>query len=88
MLTTGVLSREIVDAKTTRAEKVLEEHEVEDEESDKEQISSALYYPHQAPSPDALQDLSIEDARKKKEVGHCIVAPLVYLPCYESLSEV
>lgn len=31
----------------------------EDEESDKEQISSALYYPHQAPSPDALQDVSI-----------------------------
>ncbi len=36
--------------------------DVEDEEdgSDKEQISSALYYPHQVPSPDSLQDVSIE----------------------------
>ena len=34
--------------------------EEEEDESDKEQISSALYYPHQAPSPDALQDVSIE----------------------------
>ncbi len=32
----------------------------EEDESDKEQISSALYYPHQAPSPDALQDVSIK----------------------------
>lgn len=32
----------------------------EEDESDKEQISSALYYPHQAPSPDALQDVSID----------------------------
>lgn len=30
----------------------------EDEDSDKEQISSALYYPHQAPSPDPLEDLN------------------------------
>ena len=33
--------------------------EEDEDESDKEQISSALYYPHQAPSPDALQDVSI-----------------------------
>ena len=32
----------------------------EEDESDKEQISSALYYPHQAPSLDGLQDVSIE----------------------------
>ena len=32
----------------------------EEDESDKEQISSALYYPHQAPSPEPLQDASIE----------------------------
>lgn len=38
----------------------------EDEESDKEHISSALYYPHQVPSPEALQDVSIHDARKTK----------------------
>ena len=38
----------------------------EDEDSDKEQISSALYYPHQVPSPEALQDVSIDDARKAR----------------------
>ena len=38
----------------------------EEEESDKEQISSALYYPHQVPSPEALQDVSIDDARKAR----------------------
>ena len=41
------------------------EQENEDEES--EHISSALYYPHQAPSPDALEDISIDDARKRRD---------------------
>lgn len=41
----------------------------EDDESDKEHISSALYYPHQTPSPDALQDVNIDEARKRKEEG-------------------
>lgn len=40
----------------------------EEEESDKEQISSALYYPHQVPSPEALQDVSIDDARKARVI--------------------
>ena len=39
--------------------------ENEDEES--EHISSILYNPHQAPSPDALEDVSIENARKTKD---------------------
>ncbi len=43
--------------------------EPENEEDESEQISSALYYPHQAPSPDALQDVSIDDARKIKEAS-------------------
>ena len=43
------------------------EEEDEEEGSDKEQISSALYYPHQAPSPDALQDVNIGEARDEKE---------------------
>lgn len=42
-------------------EKPAEPEEEDDEESDKEQISSALYYPHQAPSPNALEDVSIDD---------------------------
>ncbi|KAK4696572.1 inositol-hexakisphosphate 5-kinase, partial [Lecanoromycetidae sp. Uapishka_2] len=40
-------------------------HETDEEEP--EHISSALYYPHQAPSPDALEDVSIGDARKAKD---------------------
>ena len=39
----------------------------EDEES--EHISSILYNPHQAPSPDALEDVSIDNARKLKEAS-------------------
>ena len=41
--------------------------ELETEEDESEHISSALYYPHQAPSPDALEDISIDDARKRKD---------------------
>ena len=40
---------------------------LENEEEESEHISSALYYPHQAPSPDALEDISIDDARKRKD---------------------
>ena len=46
---------------------VIKVHEADEDESDKEQISSALYYPHQAPSPDALKDVDINEARKEKE---------------------
>lgn len=41
--------------------------EPENDEEESEHISSALYYPHQAPSPDALEDISIDDARKCKD---------------------
>ena len=50
---------------TLNSSHVLEDPENEDEEA--EHISSALYYPHEAPSPDALEDVSIDDARKAKE---------------------
>ena len=42
----------------------------DEEESDKEQISSALYYPHQAPSPDAQEDpnISPEDNGKGSKI--------------------
>ena len=43
------------------------DEENEDEES--EHISSILYNPHQAPSPDTLVDVSIDDARKLKEAS-------------------
>lgn len=38
----------------------------DEEESDKEQISSALYYPHQAPSPDAQEDPNISPEENGK----------------------
>ena len=60
-------SRVAENSVVTHEERVVEEHETEDDESDKEQISSALYYPHQAPSPDALQDVNIDEARSKKD---------------------
>jgi len=49
------------------AQKLSGSPEGDDEESDKEQISSALYYPHQAPSPDALEDVSLGESRKHQE---------------------
>lgn len=36
--------------------------EEEDDSDKEEQISSALYYPHQAPSPDALEEVNIDTA--------------------------
>ena len=42
----------------------------EEEESDKEQISSALYYPHQAPSPANLEDVSIESLDELEDSQH------------------
>ena len=50
---------------TLNSSQAIEDPENEDEEA--EHISSALYYPHEAPSPDALEDVSIDDARKVKE---------------------
>ena len=40
--------------------------DLENEDEEAEHISSALYYPHEAPSPDTLEDVSIDDARKAK----------------------
>lgn len=48
----------------------------EEYDSEKEQISSALYYPHQAPSPEALHDVSIDDARKAKDAQESLTKRL------------
>ena len=40
-----------------------EDYDGDDYESDKEQISSALYYPHQAPSPDLSGDVDVNGTR-------------------------
>lgn len=47
----------------------VEEPEEDDEESDKEQISSALYYPHQAPSPSALEEVNIDGTSHFEDDG-------------------
>ncbi|KAL9042687.1 MAG: hypothetical protein Q9214_003705 [Letrouitia sp. 1 TL-2023] len=52
-----------------------EEEEDADDESDKEQISSALYYPHEAPSPDAFDSEKDDtglasEALKRGEIGN------------------
>ena len=60
--------------------------EPENEEEESEQISSALYYPHQAPSPDALEDISIDDARKRKE-AHLDTEPNLPDPALPITSE-
>ena len=44
-----------------------DEYDGEEGESDKEQISSALYYPHQAPSPSSLEDVDLDEARQSAE---------------------
>ena len=63
----------------------------DDEDSDKEQISSALYYPHQVPSPEALQDVSIDDARKAREAeepGPQLPEPAISTSAEEAPEEV
>ncbi len=52
----------------------------DEEESDKEQISSALYYPHQAPSPDAQEDLNLSPEGNGEGGGNTDKSPLEPLP--------
>ncbi|KAL9602501.1 MAG: hypothetical protein Q9219_001795 [cf. Caloplaca sp. 3 TL-2023] len=40
-----------------------------DEDSDKEEISSALYYPHEAPSPDAFEDFRANSKISTHNIG-------------------
>ncbi|KAL8901979.1 MAG: hypothetical protein Q9207_004936 [Kuettlingeria erythrocarpa] len=40
-----------------------------EEDSDKEEISSALYYPHEAPSPDAFEDINSIQQDSVKTLG-------------------
>ena len=60
--------------------------EPENDEEEAEHISSALYYPHQAPSPDALEDISIDDARKCKD-SHLEIEPNLPEPALPIVSE-
>ena len=51
----------------------------DEEESDKEQISSALYYPHQVPSPHSPEDSNISpegDGKDSGKIGKSQLAPL------------
>lgn len=52
----------------------------DEEESDKEQISSALYYPHQLPSPDGQEDANISPDGDGEGLGDTATTPLEPLP--------
>ncbi|KAL6719463.1 inositol polyphosphate kinase kcs1 [Lecanora helva] len=60
------LGYENVDTDALDGEKINED---ENEDEDAEHISSILYNPHQAPSPETLEDVTIEDARKAKDLS-------------------
>ncbi|KAL8644839.1 MAG: hypothetical protein Q9210_007045 [Variospora velana] len=63
--------------------------EVEGEEdSDKEEISSALYYPHEAPSPDGFEDLKDAQSAPSNKTSHKVFpSPLEQLPAPEDGEE-
>lgn len=52
----------------------------DEEESDKEQISSALYYPHQLPSPDAQEEPAVSPDGDGDGLGDTETTPLEPLP--------
>ncbi|KAL8792130.1 MAG: hypothetical protein Q9195_005305 [Heterodermia aff. obscurata] len=51
------------------------EDDIDEDSSDKELISSALYYPHQIPSPDALEGVSREQGIDAKDSEHVLRLP-------------
>ena len=51
------------------------EDDIDEDSSDKELISSAMYYPHQTPSPDALEGVSREQRMDAKDSDHVLRLP-------------
>ena len=51
------------------------EDDIDEDSSDKELISSALYYPHQIPSPNALEAVSGEQSIDAKDSDHVLRLP-------------
>ena len=51
------------------------EDDIDEDSSDKELISSALYYPHQTTSPDALESVSQEQSIDAKDSDHVLRLP-------------
>ncbi|KAL8965367.1 MAG: hypothetical protein Q9197_006550 [Variospora fuerteventurae] len=59
-----------------------------EEDSDKEEISSALYYPHEAPSPDGFEDLKDAQSAPSDKTSHKdSPSPLEQLPAPEDGEE-
>lgn len=59
-----------------------------EEDSDKEEISSALYYPHEAPSPDGFEDLKDAQSAPSNQTSHKDTpSPLEQLPAPEDGEE-
>lgn len=63
-----------VDAATNESRPDTED-DLDDDSSDKELISSAIYYPHQVPSPDALESLTLEKGIGANDSDHVIQIP-------------
>lgn len=51
------------------------EDDLDEDSSDKELISSALYFPHHVPSPDALESLTLEQGIGATDSDHIIQIP-------------
>ena len=51
------------------------EDDIDEDSSDKELISSALYYPHQTSSPEALEGVSREESIDAKDSDHVLRLP-------------
>jgi len=63
--------RALAEIHTQNAQPVADDGE-EEEPSDKEHVSSAIYYPHKAPSPDTIHDAVGEAGREAKEKDHYV----------------
>ena len=63
-----------VDAATDESHQDTED-DLDEDSSDKELISSAIYYPHQVPSPDALESLTLEQGIGANDSDHVIRVP-------------
>jgi len=63
--------RVLAETHDQNAQPVVDDGE-EEEPSDKEHVSSAIYYPHKAPSPDTIHNAVGEAGREAKQKGHYV----------------
>lgn len=63
--------RVLAETHNQSAQQVADDGE-EEEPSDKEQVASAIYYPHKAPSPDTVHNAVGEAVQEAKQKGHYV----------------